>query len=159
MPTAIAMMFFTVPPSSQPVTSVFEYGRKYPVWQARCSSRAPGSSEQATTLAAIWRSAISLARLGPETTATRDCGTPSTSMITSLIRLELPSSIPFSRLTWSAPGGISGAHDARDARSVCAGTAKTTRSAPSRAAAGSVVAVSAAAARSPAGTGGSRGRR
>ena len=56
----------------------------------------------------------------------------------------MPSSIPFSRLTWSAPGGISGAHDARDARSVCAGTAKTTRSAPSRAAAGSVVAVSAA---------------
>ena len=27
IPTAIAMMFFTAPPSSHPVTSVFQYGR------------------------------------------------------------------------------------------------------------------------------------
>ena len=71
MPTATAMTFLTVPPSSQPITSVFQYGRKYPVWQARCSSRADISSEQATTDAATCRSAISLARFGPETTATR----------------------------------------------------------------------------------------
>ena len=52
MPTATAMMFFTAPPSSHPITSVFQYGLKYPVWQARWRSRAPSSSVQATTDAA-----------------------------------------------------------------------------------------------------------
>ena len=106
-------MFLTAPPSSQPITSVFQYGRKYRVWQAAAAAAAPCSSAQATTVAASWRSAISRARLGPETTATRCGGTPSTSMITSLIRFSVPSSMPFIRLTSSAPGGISGAHAAR----------------------------------------------
>ena len=63
--------------------------------------------------------------------------------MTSLIRRQVPSSIPFMRLTSSAPGGISGAQSARLARSDCAGTAKATRSAPSSASAGSEVASSA----------------
>ena len=64
-------------------------------------------------------------------------------MMTSLIRLHEPSSIPFISETSSASGGMSGVHSVRHARSVCAGTASTTRSAPSSAAATSVVAVSA----------------
>ena len=140
MPTATAMMFLTEPPSSHPMTSVFQYGRKYPVWQDRCSSRAPDSSEQATTDAAIWRWAISLARLGPETTATRWAGTPSVSMITSLIRFRVPSSIPLISETSRVWGGRNDAQSFRQARSVCAVTASTTMSAPSTAAAASVVA-------------------
>ncbi len=114
------------------------------MWQERCSSRADSSSEQATTDAATCRSAISLARLGPDTTATRDSGTPAISTITSLIRLSEVSSMPFISDTSSDRGGISGAHAARPSRSVCAGTASTTRSAPSSAAPASVVAVSVA---------------
>ena len=63
-------------------------------------------------------------------------------MMTSLIRLCEPSSIPFISETSSAPAGMSGGHAVRFSRSVCAGTASTTRSAPSSAAATSVVAVS-----------------
>ena len=40
-----------------------------------------------------------LARLGPVTTATRSGATPATSLMTSLIRLVVPSSMPFIRLT------------------------------------------------------------
>ena len=79
------------------------------------------------------RRTISPARFGPATTATRAAGAPVTSAMTSLIRLLVPSSIPFMRLTSSACGGSSGAHPARLARSVCAGTANATRSAPSSA--------------------------
>ena len=112
------------------------------MWQDRCSSRALGSSVQATTDAATWRWAISMARLGPETTATRCGGTSSVSMITSLIRFSEPSSMPLISETSSVWGGMSGAQASRQARSVCAGTAKTTRSAPSTASAASSVAVS-----------------
>ena len=94
-------------------------------------------------MAANWRLTISPARFGPETTATRAASAPSTSMMTSLIRRHVPSSMPLIRLTSSAPGGISGAQAVRFARSDCAGTAKATRSAPASASAGSDVASSA----------------
>ncbi len=63
-------------------------------------------------------------------------------MITSLIRLHVPSSIPFISETSSVCGRDERRQATRQERSVCAGTASTTRSAPSSAAAGSVVAVS-----------------
>ena len=75
--------------------------------QTCCSFSATASSAQATTLAAGWRSAISLARLGPETTAMRSGPAPVTSAITSLIRRVVPSSIPFIRLTRTQSGGRS----------------------------------------------------
>ena len=149
IPTASAMTFFTAPPSSQPTTSGLVYGRKYGAWQEPCSSLAASSSGQATTEAACWRAAISPDRLGPEITATRSAGTPSTSVITWLIRLQLPSSMPFMRLTSSAPDGIRSAQSARFCRSDWAGTASTTRSAPARVPAGSPEACRASGSRMP----------
>ena len=51
-------------------------------------------------------SAISLARLGPLTTAIRSGAAPVTSAITSLIRLSVPSSTPFIRETSTASAGM-----------------------------------------------------
>jgi hypothetical protein len=92
------------------------------------------------TLAAGWRKAISLARFGPDTTATRSGPAPVTSPITSLIRFVVPSSMPFIRLTSTVSGGISPAQSPRFARRVCDGTARTTTSDPSSACPGSGVA-------------------
>jgi len=97
----------------------------------------------ATTLAAGCRTAISWARLGPDTTATRSGATPATSTMTSLIRRVEPSSTPFIRLTSGADGGSRSRHRTRLARSVCEGTASTTTSAPRSATEGSVVACTA----------------
>ena len=72
--------------------------------QVSWSFSATASSAQAMTLAAGWRSAISLARFGPETTATRSGPAPVTSAMTSLIRLVVPSSMPFIRLTSTVSG-------------------------------------------------------
>ena len=104
IPTASAMTFFTAPPSSQPITSVFVYGRKYGVRQALCSRSAVARSVHATTDAAGCPLAISLARLGPLTTATQELSTPATSVMTSLMRLVVPSSTPFIKLTRTVPG-------------------------------------------------------
>jgi hypothetical protein len=136
IPTARAMTFLTVPPSSVPTTSVFVYGLKYSEWQAFWMRCATDSSTQATTVAAGWRNAISPARLGPDTTATRSALTPATSTMTSLIRLAVPSSIPFIRLTNTVPAGSDGTQAVRLSRSVCEGTANTTMSAPAAASAG-----------------------
>lgn len=140
MPTARPMTFLTAPPSSQPMTSVLVYGRKYGVWQAAWSRWATASSTQATTDAAGWRATISRARLGPVTTATRPAGTLATSSMTSLIRLALPSSMPFIRETSTVSAGSSGAHSARLPRRVWEGMARTAKSAPRAASAASEVA-------------------
>ena len=76
---------------------------------AAASRRLP-SSAQATTLAAGCRWAISLARLGPDTTAMRSGPAPVTSAMTSLIRRVVPSSMPFIRLTRTQSGGRSATH-------------------------------------------------
>ena len=132
------MTFLTAPPSSQPMTSSLVYGRKYGVAMACCTTVARSSSVQATTAAAGCRKAISPARLGPVTTATRAGSTSATSTITSLIRLPVPSSMPFIRLTSVASGRSRPAatHSARLPRRVCDGTAIATRSAPSSASSG-----------------------
>lgn len=72
MPDASAMTFLHAPPTSAPMTSALVYGRKYPVENARCSVTARPESLHAMTVAAGCSSAISLARFGPEITATRD---------------------------------------------------------------------------------------
>jgi hypothetical protein len=144
IPQASAMTFFTAPPSSQPTTSRLVYGRKYPVAAACCTSTARSMSRQATTVAVGCSRTISPARLGPVSTAMRSAGAPVTSAITSLIRLALPSSTPFIRLTRVASGGRNRAHAARLARSDWAGTASATTPAPATAAAGSAVALIAA---------------
>ena len=58
----------------------------------------------ATTVAAGCSAAISGARLGPETTTTRSGSTRAVSTITSLIRLVVPSSMPFISETSVASG-------------------------------------------------------
>ena len=78
IPQASAMTFLHAPPTSAPMTSALVYGRKYPVVSARCSATARPESVHATTVAAGCSSAISLARFGPETTATRDGSAPVT---------------------------------------------------------------------------------
>ena len=141
MPTARAMTFLTAPPSSQPTTSALVYGRKYGVVQASWSRTHASSSEQATTLAAGWPLAISLARFGPDTTATRSKGTSATSATTWLIRSVVPSSTPFIRLTRIASAASPVARLARLSRRLCDGTASTTNCAPSTASSASEVAV------------------
>ena len=140
MPTASATTFFTAPPSSIPMTSSFVYGRNHGVTHDVATRSAVASSTQATTLAAGWRSAISRARFGPETTTIRWASTWPTSAMTSLIRLVVPSSTPFISETTAASAGSSGAQPSRLPRRVCDGTARTTTSAPSRASAASTVA-------------------
>ena len=66
---------------------------------ARCSVTARPESLHATTVAAGCSSAISLARFGPVTTATRDGSAPVTCTITWLIRISVSSSMPLATLT------------------------------------------------------------
>ena len=101
---------------------------------AACSRSATPSSTLATTAAAGWRAAISLARFGPETTATRSAGMSATSQMTWLIRRLVPSSMPFIRLTRTERSGSSPTQPLRFSRNDCDGTARTTSSAPSNAA-------------------------
>jgi hypothetical protein len=68
--------------------------------------------------------------------------------MTWLIRLAVPSSMPFIRLTSVASESITDAQSARFPRSVCDGTASTTSSAPRIACRGSVVAVTPSGSRS-----------
>ena len=97
-------------------------------------------SLHATTVAAGCSSAISLARLGPVTTATRDGSAPVTWTTIWLIRIKVSSSMPLARLTRVTSSVIRGAHCARLARIVCDGTASSTVHAPDSASAGSPVA-------------------
>ena len=140
IPLASAMTFFTEPPNSAPTTSVPVYGRKYGDRQARWTISALPSSAQAIRVAAGWRWAISRARFGPDTTTIRSRETPATSSMTSLIRLVVPSSMPFISETSSACGSIIETQCARFSRSTCDGMASTTMSAPRSASAASVVA-------------------
>lgn len=86
------------------------------------------------------REAISLARLGPVTTAIRSRPTLATSSTTSLIRMVVPSSTPFISDTSTVSGASSAVQSARLARSVCEGMARTVKSASRAASAGSAVA-------------------
>ena len=81
--------------------------------------------------------------------ATRSAPAPVISQITWLIRLVLPSSIPFISDSSTASSGSSGAHSVRLLRSDWEGTARTTMSAPCSASAGSVVARSPSGSRMP----------
>src|SRR5581483_180833 len=71
IPTASATTFLYAPPISHPRTSVEVYGRNVGECIRSWSRQATDSSAQATTDAAGSRRAISLARLGPLTTAIR----------------------------------------------------------------------------------------
>jgi hypothetical protein len=95
------------------------------------------------TVAAGCSSAISRARLGPDSTATRSVPAPVTSQITSLIRLVVPSSMPFISDSRVASSGRNGVQRLRFSRSDWDGTARTTIAAPSSACSASVVATTA----------------
>jgi glycerol-3-phosphate dehydrogenase (NAD(P)+) len=66
--------------------------------------------------------AISLARFGPVTTATRSAPTPVTCMITWLIRMSVSSSMPLATLTSVASPPMWSRHSSRLVRRVCDGT-------------------------------------
>jgi hypothetical protein len=119
------------------------------VWQAACSVSARAVSMQAITVAAGCSSAISRARFGPDNTATRSRPAPVTSQMTSLIRLVVPSSMPFISDSRLASPGSNGAQPVRLSRSDWDGTARTTTSASSSASPGSAVARTAAGSRTP----------
>ena len=57
MPAAIAITFFSEPPSSTPITSSLEYARKLRLETARCTASATASSAEATTTVVGWPSA------------------------------------------------------------------------------------------------------
>ncbi|CKS71103.1 Uncharacterised protein [Mycobacterium tuberculosis] len=61
-------------------------------------------------------------------------------MMTWLIRIRVPNSMPLARLTKVAPSGNRGAHRSRLARMVCAGTPNSTVDAPPSASSASAVA-------------------
>src|SRR6202000_944353 len=82
LPHEIWITCLQAPPTSVPTTSLLVYGRKYPVFSIRCTATARPESLHATTVAAGWHSAISLAKFGPEITATRDGSTPVTETMT-----------------------------------------------------------------------------
>ena len=82
-----------------------------------------------------------MARLGPETTATRSAGRPSSAQMTSLMRASVWSSRPFMRDTTTAPGARCSFQACSCGRRVCAGTARMTSSAPARTSVTSVEAV------------------
>src|SRR5262245_13533319 len=142
IPQARAMTFFTAPPSSQPITSSFVYGRKYGVAMASWTAVARASSGQATTTALGCPDAISGARLGPVSATTRVGSAPVSSAMTSVIRFPVPSSIPFIRLIRVTSGPIAplATQPARFSRRVWDGSAIATMSAPSSASAVSAVA-------------------
>src|SRR4029453_19176670 len=115
--------------------------RKYGAVQQCAIQIAAASSRQATTEAVgSWR-AISMARLGPDTTATRSGGKPNSSAITSLILESVPSSRPFMRETPMTSCARYGFHALSWGLNDWAGTASTTSSAPSSTSAGAVEAV------------------
>jgi hypothetical protein len=119
------------------------------VWQAACTAAARAPSVHAITVAAGCSSAISRARLGPDSTATRSAPAPVTSQMTSLIRFVVPSSMPFISDSSVASEGSSGAQPVRFSRSDWDGTARTTMAASSSASAGSAVARTASGSRTP----------
>ena len=101
IPTASAITFLTAPPSSQPITSGLVYGPEVRrSWQACCSCsarRLVGAGDHGGGVLALRRSPGPGS--GPEITAIRSGPAPVTSAITSLIRMWVPSSMPFIRLT------------------------------------------------------------
>ncbi len=118
---------------------MFVYGRKYSVEHAAATRSATASVVAATTVAVGWCRAISRARLGPDTTATRSGWTPATSATTSLIRRFVPSSTPLDRLTSSVSCRSDAVSGPSVSRSTLDGRARTSTSAEVTAAAASVV--------------------
>ena len=84
---------------------------------------------QATVVAAGSRAAISWAKFGPDTTAMRCGGIPAASDTTSLMRIDVPNSMPLISETTTASAGMSLPHSLRLLRKVCDGKANTTSSA------------------------------
>jgi len=69
MPEAIAMTFFTAPPTSTPITSLLAYTRKRAWCNACAVTRANSSSPEASVSAVGRPCATSWAKLGPDNTA------------------------------------------------------------------------------------------
>ena len=97
VPAASATTFFSAPASSTPIRSGFVYTRNRSDDRTDASSAASSPSSDATTDPAGLPAAISRARFGPDSAATRRPG--SSCATTSLMRRCVPSSMPFTTLS------------------------------------------------------------
>jgi hypothetical protein len=123
----MAMMFLSAPPISTPTTSSVPYSRKYGARNSACTRSTTCGSREAIDTAVGSSRASSIAKLGPDSTATRAAGAHSCS-ITSEMRNSVWPSSPFVALTTVAPRRISGAALRSTSRVPCEGTAAITRS-------------------------------
>ena len=148
IPAAIATTFFRAPPTSTPITSVPVYTRNKVVRTRLCSRCATEWSGIAMTAAAASPFSTSLARFGPDNAP---AGWPgSSSPISSVIRLQVPSSKPLDRLTTGTQGRTCGCSSTRVGRNACVGTAMMITSACSAANGSDDVALSSGCSRRPA---------
>lgn len=130
IPAAIATTFFSAPSASTPITSVAVYTPNRVLRTRLCSRCATGWSSIAMTAAAS-PPRTSFARFGPDRAP---AGWPGrSSSISSVIRLPVPTSKPFDRLTTGIHGRMCGASSARVCRNACVGTAMMITSACSAA--------------------------
>ena len=127
IPTAIAMIFLSTPPNSQPMTSLLVYTRNRPLLKIDCNSRTMMSSSIAMTLAAACPAMISRARLGPLSTPT---GWPGiTCVMISVIRMWVSSSRPLVRLITGTQARICCFTSSNTLRKFCEGMPITITSA------------------------------
>ena len=125
-PAPRAMMFFRLPPSSTPTTSVLVYTRNIEDMNISWALTALPSSRQATTVEAGLPSMISLARLGPERTQTPLWNDPgSSSSRISLMRLADSFSRPLAALSTRQGRDRKGARPRTFSRRLWDGTTMT----------------------------------
>ena len=123
MPAAMAITFFSGPPSSQPTTSSFLYTRNQRELNSGCSERDTWGSGIAITAAAAMPCRISRAMLGP---ASSPAGCPgSSSAMTWVMRRCVFCSRPFTRLTTGTQGRRWREAASSEARTPCDGTPMT----------------------------------
>ena len=129
-PAAMAITFFTAPPTSTPTTSEVVYTRNLEEEKTLCTLAATVSVVAAAVTAVGRPHATSAAKLGPDNTTTRALrGSPSTSASTALMVCKVSSSIPLVVLTISGTLCKEDAIALVTARIAWEGTASTTSSA------------------------------
>ena len=140
MPAPMAMMFLSVPPSSTPTISVLVYTRKTDELRIDCAFFAASSSGEAMTVDESLPRMISRARFGPDRAQIGGCfDAPNSCLMTSLIRVPVSISRPFTALTMTVSWSMNSATFLMFSLRVLEGTAKMVRSAPPRASVGSCV--------------------
>ena len=129
-PAAIAMTFFTAPPSSTPVTSTLVYSRNVGPENSSCTLAVSSRSAEAITTAVGSLLATSRANEGPESAATPGVNfTETTCAMSSVIRSRVLSSRPLVALTKTILGSRCGSMRVYTARACAEGITPRTMSA------------------------------